>query len=111
MTSGASKRIGDLGEMIAVRFLEDRALEIVDRNVYVDGDEIDIVYRRGGECIAVEVKTSSNGDDPLDGFDDVKMGRVQRAASGYRLPIFAIDAIAVTLSPEGAEVRWLRGIG
>lgn len=110
MTQTHAKRIGALGEMIAARFLAERGLRVVDRNAFVDGDEIDIVYEREGELIAVEVKTSSNNDDPMDAFVAAKMHRVARAVSGYHLPIVEIDAVAVALGPDGVEIRWLRGI-
>ncbi|MDK1011076.1 MAG: YraN family protein [Actinomycetota bacterium] len=110
MNSEKSKQVGAIGETIAVRFLHERGLRIVERNVFVDRDEIDIIYERDGEFVAVEVKTSSNDDDPLEAFDDVKMHRVRRAAAGWRVPIVEIDAIAVTLRRNGVEIRWLRGI-
>lgn len=110
MTSEKSKQIGVLGEDLAVRFLRARGLRIVERNVFVDRDEIDIVYERDGSFFVVEVKTSSNDDDPLEAFGETKMRRVARAVSGYRLPIAQVDAIAVKIGSNGIEVRWLRGI-
>lgn len=110
MKSHMSRSLGVLGEDIAAHFLEKRGLRIVERNVFVDRDEIDIVYEESGEFSAVEVKTSSNGDDPLDAISDVKMYRVRRAVIGYRLRIVAVDAITVMITPDVAEIRWLRGI-
>lgn len=110
MNSEDSKRVGVLGEAIAARFLYERGLRIVERNVFIDGDEIDIIYERDGDLVAVEVKTSSNNDDPLDALSDAKIHRVSRAVSSYRHPIVEIDAIAVKLRSGGVEIRWLRGI-
>lgn len=100
-----------MGESVAVRFLVDRGVEIVDRNAFVDRDEMDIIYRGDVGLVAVEVKTVSNGTDPFGAITDEKMKRLRRAASGYGRPIVAIDGIGVTLCDWGLEVRWLRGIG
>ncbi|MEN8041948.1 MAG: YraN family protein [Actinomycetota bacterium] len=110
MAKTRSRSIGDVGESIAAQFLIDRGLEIVDRNVFVDGDEIDIIYRGEDGLIAVEVKTVTNGGDPLESFTEVKMQRVRRASSGYGRPVRAIDAVGVSIGESGVEVRWLRGV-
>lgn len=101
--------IGALGETLALRFLLDRGLSLVERNVFVDGDELDLVVRNGAEIVVVEVKTSKNGDDPIEAVDDVKASRVTRAVNAYRLPVDRIDVIGVMLTNRGAAIRWLRG--
>ncbi|GMQ94191.1 MAG: hypothetical protein BMS9Abin12_1675 [Acidimicrobiia bacterium] len=106
----SSKQLGSLGEDIAVQFLKRRGVEIVERNAFVNRDEIDVIYRFERIIVAVEVKTSSNGADPLDALDDTKMRRIKRAANGHRLPITSIDAIAVTFGSDYAEIRWLRAV-
>jgi Holliday junction resolvase-like predicted endonuclease len=103
--------LGVLGEDLAVGFLERRGMRIVERNAFVDRDEIDIVYESETRLAAVEVKTSSTGADPFDALDDTKMHRFLRAANGYRLPISGVDAIAVMIGQRGIEIRWLRSIG
>ncbi|RLE14240.1 MAG: hypothetical protein DRJ28_06035 [Actinobacteria bacterium] len=110
MASHSSKDLGSLGEDIAVQFLERRGVRIVECNAFVDRDEIDVVYEIDGRLVAVEVKTSSNGTDPLDALDDTKMRRFQRATNGYRLPISTVDAVSVVLGSGGVEIRWLREI-
>jgi len=106
----SSKKLGSLGEDIAVQFLKRRGVEIVERNAFIDRDEIDVIYRFEHTFVAVEVKTSSNGADPIDALDDTKMRRIMRAANGHRLPITSIDAIAVKLGSDYAEIRWLRAV-
>ena len=110
MASHSSKDLGSLGEDIAVQFLERRGVRIVECNAFVDRDEIDVVYEIDGRLVAVEVKTSSNGTDPLDALDDTKTRRFQRATNGYRLPISTVDAVSVVLGSGGVEIRWLREI-
>jgi putative endonuclease len=107
----ASRELGSFGESVAVAFLERRGLRIVGTNVFVDRDEIDIVYRADGGLVAVEVKTVQGSGDPIDALTEPKMLRIRRAVSRYAGQIVAIDAIGVAIREDGAEVRWLRGIG
>ncbi|MFV1970617.1 MAG: YraN family protein [Acidimicrobiia bacterium] len=110
MSRLTSKELGSLGEDLAVGFLERRGVRIVERNTFIDRDEIDVVYEYEGRFVAVEVKTSSNGADPFDALDDVKMLRFLRAVSSYRLPISSVDAVAVMIGSGGVGIRWLRAI-
>lgn len=102
--------MGAFGEKVAAGFLERRGYQVVGTNVYVDRDEIDIIYRSDEGLVAVEVKTVGRGSDPFDALTEVKMRRLRRAVSGYGRAIVAIDAIGVVVRDDGAEVRWLRGI-
>ena len=102
--------IGSFGETLALAFLIDRGCSLVDRNVFVDRDELDLIIRDAGHIVAVEVKTSANGDDPLHAVDGSKAVRIRRAVGGYRLVVHRIDVIAVTLDRSGASIRWLPGV-
>ncbi len=99
-----------MGEKIATRFLEQHGLRVVGRNVFVDRDEIDIIYRGDSGLVAVEVKTVTGVVDPFDALDDEKMRRLRRAIAGYQRPIVGIDGIGVRFNREDVEIRWLRGI-
>ncbi|MEI6042107.1 MAG: YraN family protein [bacterium] len=68
--SNSNKKVGDLGESIAVVFLEKRGFQIVDRNYRNKIGEIDIIAQKDGYYYIVEVKTlripsnqDSGGDD------------------------------------------------
>ena len=111
MSRHTSNELGSLGEDVAAVFLKRRGVHIVGRNVFVNRDEIDIIYRGDAGLVAVEVKTVSGGTDPFDALTDEKLRRTRRAVSGFGRPIIAIDAIGVTLKDDGVEVCWLRGIG
>ena len=52
-----NKKIGDLGEDIAIVFLEKRGFQIVERNYRTKLGEIDIVAERDGFYYVFEVKT------------------------------------------------------
>jgi putative endonuclease len=102
--------IGALGESLAERFLVDRGYNLVERNAYVDGDELDLIMAHGSTIIAVEVKTTTNGADPFDAVDDDKMFRIHRATDAYRLPISRIDVVAVTIDVQGAAIHWVQSM-
>jgi putative endonuclease len=110
MAVTASRSAGDIGEGIAVEFLERRGYRIVDRNVFVDRDEIDVIFKGAEGFVAVEVKTTQRGADPFDAITATKLHRMHRAVAGCAYPIASIDVIGVMLRGEGVEVRWLRGI-
>lgn len=52
-----NKKIGDLGEDIAVIFLEKRGFQVIDRNYRKKTGEIDIVAHKDGFYYVIEVKT------------------------------------------------------
>lgn len=101
--------IGSLGESLALAFLIERGCVLIERNAYVDGDELDLVVDHDGDVIVVEVKTSSNGDDPIEAVDRTKVERIRRAAYGYRSAVHRLDVIAVTVDRCCVSIRWLPG--
>ncbi|MCL1601999.1 MAG: YraN family protein [Actinomycetia bacterium] len=111
MVRVASRTLGFHGERLAVAFLRRRGVRVVDTNVFVDRDEIDIIYRGSRGLVAIEVKTVTAGVEPFEALTDEKMRRLRRAIAGYEKPIVALDAIGVTIGGSGTEIRWLRGIG
>jgi putative endonuclease len=102
--------IGSFGESLAERFLVERGYRLIERNAYVDGDELDLIVADGRTIVAVEVKTTSNGADPFDAVDDDKMFRIRRAADAYRLSITRIDVVAVMISDQGAAIHWIQSM-
>ncbi|MGI9528870.1 MAG: YraN family protein [Acidimicrobiia bacterium] len=101
---------GGTGERFAASFLERHSCTIVDRNVLVDADELDLVMRHRGQLVVVEVKTSTNGDDPLEAVDETKFGRIERAAAGYQGAVSRIDLVGVEVQRGGVALRWLQGV-
>jgi putative endonuclease len=57
MVRTEKRRIGDIGEEIACRFLVKRGFEVVERNYLKKWGEIDIIAQKSGELHFVEVKT------------------------------------------------------
>lgn len=58
------KLLGNIGEEVAARYLEDKGYQILERNFYCRQGEIDLIAIRGSlenrEIVFVEVKTISN---------------------------------------------------
>ena len=58
--SGHNQKIGNWGESVTVRHLEERGYRVIDRNVRTPYGEIDIVTQKDGFTIFVEVKTRTS---------------------------------------------------
>ena len=101
---------GRRGEDVASWFLERRGHRTIQRNVRIDADEIDLVVEGSGGRAAVEVKTSINGDDPLESVDDAKFGRLERAVGLMPVRIDRIDLVGVAADERGITIRWLCGV-
>ncbi len=107
---GVRHDIGSFGELLALAFLVERGCSLIERNVIVDGGELDLVVDDAGCVIVVEVKTSSNGDDPIEAVSDTKAARVRRAADGYLREVDRIDVIGVVIAARCVTIRWLPGV-
>lgn len=106
--------VGRRGEAIAAWFLERHGARVVDRNLRVGHDEIDLLVELGGRRVAVEVKTAAAAGAlgrPEEAFDDVKVRRIRRAASGLDPPVRRIDLVTVIMDVDGVDVRWSPGAG
>lgn len=61
-----SQKIGELGEDIACKWLENKGYKVIDRNYTKKWGEIDIVAERGGVTHFVEVKSSKRTLDKVE---------------------------------------------
>ena len=81
-----SKELGFLAENIAARYLEERGYEIAAKNYRKPWGEIDIIARKDGIIIFVEVKANrqqTEGFDPEIRVDWKKMRKITRTAELY----------------------------
>ncbi len=82
-----SKELGFLAENIAARYLEDGGYEVIDKNYRKPWGEIDVIARKDGVVIFVEVKANSRqfvGDfNPEIRVDWKKMAKIKRTAMLY----------------------------
>ena len=86
-------------------------MTVVDRNIRLGRGEIDLLVSDGRRRIVVEVKTVVDGPFPLrpeEAFTAEKASTVRYLASRLDPPVRRVDLIAVTLTAQGAGIRWLR---
>lgn len=60
-----------------------------------------------GRRVAVEVRTVSTGDDPIDAVDPAKRAHVAAIAS--RAGVDRVDLVGVGFRPWGVEIHWVPG--
>lgn len=82
---GPARHDGRSGEDLACAFLERRGYEVLARNYRCRHGEVDIVARRSGTTVFVEVKERRGGafGSALEAVTGAKMRRVARAAREY----------------------------
>lgn len=119
-----SQKTGRLGEDVAVRFLERKGYQILDRNFQRKvcrflKSEIDIVAKKEEVVVFVEVKTLRKNDFQEDGgfFPEEKVNfrkkqKIIRTAQEWllkkRIPLeskWQIDVIAVEIGRQTRKVR------
>lgn len=108
--SGRRLAVARFGEAVAARFLLDRGVRLVGRNVRVGRGEIDLHVLIDGTSTAVEVKTRIGGASPhaaLAQFSEGKAATVRRYARLLTPPAWRVDLIAVTLRAPSVDVHWV----
>jgi putative endonuclease len=113
MKKRSTKEKGQEGERLAVRFLEDRGLRILDLNYRNRIGEIDIVAEDRGVLVFVEVRTlkASAGHSPEETIQWKKQQRISRTALAYiqykRLEDrpARFDVVSVTLDGNRSALR------
>lgn len=101
-----NEELGERGEEAAVRYLESRDYEIIERNWTCRFGEADIIARDGNSLVFVEVKTRSNIDHgfPEEAVNAAKRSKYEKIAALYSrdydvadIPLrFDVIAILVT---------------
>jgi putative endonuclease len=78
--------LGKAGEKAAARLLEKRGYELVGAGFRARRGELDLVCRRGGELVVVEVKTRSSDafGTPIEAVGARKRRALMAAAAEYR---------------------------
>jgi putative endonuclease len=103
-----SAELGREGERAAAELLRQRGYEVVGAGFAARRGELDLVCRKGGELVVVEVKTRSTAlyGAPADAVNGRKRRALlaaaaeYRALAGWRGPIrFAV--VGLTVDPEG----------
>ena len=78
-------KVGQTGEDLAVEYLTDLGMRILERNLRTVFGEIDVICLDRGTVVFVEVKTrtSTAFADPADAIDYRKVRHLSRAALHY----------------------------
>lgn len=106
--------LGRRGEDAAVRFLDRRGYDILERNWTCVAGEADIIARDDDTLVFVEVKTRSSIEKglPSEAVDKAKRQRYERIAAHFLQNYEVTDVIVrfdvislVTVSPDRALVR------
>lgn len=76
------RKIGSLGEDMAVRFLESLGVEILERNYRSRFGEIDIIAKEDNTLLFIEVKYRKNESFgyPLEAVDFAKRQKIKKTA-------------------------------
>jgi putative endonuclease len=105
-----TKPLGDRGEAMAARFLEQRGWTVVNRNFRMGRKEIDLVARRGEVVAFVEVKTRAGlgYGHPLEAITWKKRREIQQVATawvdrfGRPEDSYRFDAVAILVRAGAA---------
>ena len=122
------RKTGDIGEEVAVKYLERKGFRILERNYLRKWGEIDIVAEKAKTLYFIEVKTvsrepsereSGNGHRPEENVHYRKVQRLRRAIQTYILERkvkesqvwqFDIACVYLDYSTKKAKVEMLENI-
>jgi len=117
-----SAALGRYGEALAVRYLREQGMEVLDRNWRCEHGEVDVVALDGDCLVICEVKTrrSSGFGEPVEAVTFAKAKRLRRLAAAYlaghgegaRVAQVRVDVVGI-LCPPGrpAVLRHVVGVG
>ena len=112
------KELGNIGEQIAVEYLEKNKYQILERNFYCRQGEIDIIAKDNQEIVFIEVKTrtSINFGKPAESINEIKQKHMYKAAKYFlyktkRLDDFIrFDVIEVLISNGKFNINHIKQI-
>lgn len=115
-----SKKIGNFGEKIAVKYIKSKGYKVINTNMKVGRMEFDIIANISGKIIFIEVKTRLSWGNRIaeNGMSDNKIKLLKRAISEYvdllkidpeniRLDFIAIDLVK---SENKAKIKHYKDI-
>lgn len=113
--------VGRWGEQLAADHLSSSGYEVVDRNWRCPQGEIDIVARKGGALVVVEVKTRSSTafGHPFEAVTPAKLARLNRLGFAWcaahpgwhgRLRIDVVAIVGTQAQSADAAVTVFQGV-
>ncbi|MCH8568409.1 MAG: YraN family protein [Balneolales bacterium] len=113
-------KLGKKGEDIAVRWLEEQEIRILERNYHFEKAEVDIIAYNGRQIIFIEVKTRSSNQfaEPEDAVTKEKKASLYKAAGAWLYerkmegsPIrFDIISVVLPKSTGTPEIKLFEGV-
>jgi putative endonuclease len=111
------RKIGDIGESIACKFLMKRGFVIVEKNYLKKWGEIDFIARKGNKLHFVEVKSvtrnnlkyvssETNGYKPEDNLHPWKLKRLSRVIQTYLLSYKGNRSVSYETRSRNEEADW-----
>ncbi len=88
-------------------WLIDHGMELLARNVEVEGGEIDLVMDDAGTRVAVEVRSITGDGDPIDAVSHSKRAHVRRL--GSTVGAHRVDYVGIGFRTWGVEIHWVPG--
>lgn len=112
----SKRKIGNIGEDVAEKFLRQQGYVIVEKNFYYRHGEIDIVAMEGKTLVFIEVKSrrSERFGSPEESVTPKKQELLRRTAEGYVASKnltnieCRFDVVAVMMKEGKAECRLLK---
>ena len=108
--------LGQKGEDIAARYLEQHGYVILDRNWRCGHKELDLIVTKDNTVVFVEVKTRTSADygDPQDFVNSLKIRRIVNSADAYvRFRCIDMDArfdiISIVLEDGEFKIEHIEG--
>ncbi len=113
------RKLGNIGEDVACRFLESKGFQIIDRNYLKPWGEIDIIARKNGDYRFIEVKTISREPSSTslstnmtaeDHIHPAKLEKIARTVEIYMANVageydYQVDVVAVELDTSTRRAR------
>lgn len=112
-TSLHNKTLGSKGESIALEYLRNKGLSILETNWTAQWAEIDIIAKRGETLVFVEVKTKTGmmKGKPYEAVTYGKLQKLMRSAQLYILKKkrpetkYAVDVVSIIISTTGQVIE------
>lgn len=103
------ENLGKKGEKVAVKYLKNLGLEIIECGFKAMRGEIDIIARENDTIVFVEVKTRKTNEfgSPLEAVDSRKQSQIKKIASIYILRRYQrfipcrFDVVGITVKEGG----------
>jgi putative endonuclease len=108
----AKDAVGAYGERVAVQYLIEQGMVLLDRNWRCPAGELDAILRDGEDIVFAEVKTRRSGrfGTPAEALVGGKVARIRRAAAswlaqaGVRPREVRFDVVSVLPQRSGAAI-------